>query len=280
MRTRIFHQLLPIAILIGAILVAAGLRRFLWHPRTKGWSSYSQEGLSKQVRRDRREPAEPAGSVVGKVLDDQNQPVYAIRVDLLPVGKATAGDDERWYARLSDWTNRDGTYKFSQLKPGEYFLSVGSQRAPTGKRPFAATYYPGTDLEKASEPIRVQGNAEIELRPLRLRRLPTHTIKIHVRWQNGTPVERSNLLFYNPSFPHDGVIGGEAPGIEDGEGEFIVPTGFEYYARAAATCDTGAQIKSEESRPVQRIGINGADIPQELTFVIPSEPCKLWNPGK
>ena len=185
--------------------------------------SYYQENWSARARRDhsKQRDADPVGAVYGKVVDDHNQPIYAIQVDILPLDKTNHPEDERWYARLSDWTNRDGTYKFSQLKPGEYFLSVGSQSAPTGKRPFAATYYPGTDLEKFSEPIHVQGNAEIELRPLRLRRLPTHAIKIHVRWQNGTPVARSNLLFYNPSFPHDGVIGGEAPGISTVKGSSL-----------------------------------------------------------
>jgi hypothetical protein len=99
-------------------------------------------------------------------------------------------------------------------------------------------------------------------------------IKIHVRWQDGTPVDWSNLLFYNTSFPHQGVIGDEAPGIKDGEGEFTVPTGFEYYARVAAICDAGIHTKSEESRPVQKIRLDGASIPQELTFVIPTEPMQ------
>lgn len=278
MRTRIFHQLLPVVILTLAALVVAGVRRLFWHPSTKGWSSYYQEDASKQVRRDQPERPEPAGSVVGKVLDDNGQPIYAIQVELIPVDKARAGDDERWFARLRDWTDQEGTYRFSRLKPEEYLLSVGSESAPTGKRPFAAIYYPGTGREKFSEPIRVHESMEVELHPLRLRRLPTVVIKVHVRWQDGTPVDRSNLLFHNTSFPYQAVIGDEAPEIGNGEGEFILPIGFQYYARAAATCDAGEQIKSEESRPVQKISLEGANIPQELTFVIPTEPCKLWRP--
>jgi hypothetical protein len=279
MRTRIFHQLLPVVILILAALVVAGVRRLFWHPNTKGWSSYYQGDISK-IRRDQPEQPEPAGSVVGEVLDDNGQPIYAIQVDLMPVDKARAGDDERWNARLRDWTDREGTYRFSQLKPGEYLLSVGSESAPTGDRPFAAIYYPGTDREKFSEPIRVHDSMEVALHPLRLRRLPTAVVKVHVRWQDGTPVDWSNLLFHNTSFPYQGVIGDEAPGIKDGEGEFTLPIGFEYYARAAATCDAGAQVKSEESRPVQKIGLAEGNIPQELTFVIPASPCKHWSPDK
>ena len=277
MRTRVFHQLLPIVILILAAFGAAGVRRLFWHPKTKGWSSYWN--ASKQVRSGPERP-EPAGSVVGKVLDDNSQPIYAIQVDLIPVDKANAADDERWYARLRAWTDQDGTYRYSQLKPGEYFLSVGTEGAPTGKHPFAPIYYPGTDREKFAEPIRVHDGIQIDLRPLRLQRLPTVLVKVHVRWQDGSPVDWSNLLFHNTSFPHQGVIGDEAPGIKDGEGEFTVPIGYEYYARAAATCDAGTQVKSEESRPVQKVRLEGADIPQELTFVIPAQPCKHWSPGR
>src|ERR1051326_133963 len=280
MRTRVFHQLLPIVILILGAFATAGVRRFFWHPNTKGWTSYYDWNASKQVRRDRPERPEPDGSVVGKVLDDNSQPIYAIQVDLIPVDKANAGDDERWYARLRGWTGREGTYRFSQLKPGEYFLGVGTESAPTGEHPFAPIYYPGTDREKFSEPIRVHDGMQIDLLPLRLQRLPTVVVKVHVRWQDGSPVDWSNLLFHNTSFPHQAVIGDEAPGIRDGEGEFTVPTGFEYYAQAAATCDGGTQVESEESRPVQKIRFEGANIPQELTFVIPAQPCKHWSPGK
>lgn len=280
MRTRLFHQLLPVVILILAALVVAGVRRLFWHSNTKAWSRYYQGDASKQVGRDLPERPEPAGSVVGKILDDNGQPIYAIRVDLIPVDKARAGDDERWYARLRDWTDQEGKYRFSQLKPGEYLLSVGSKSAPTGEHPFAAIYYPGTDLEKFSEPIRVHDSIEVELHPLRLHRLPTTVVKVHVRWQDGTPVDWSNLLFHNTSFPHQAVIGDEAPEIKDGEGEFTLPIGFEYDAQAAATCDAGAQIKSEESQPVQKIGLAEGNIPRELTFVIPTPPCTHWSPGK
>lgn len=219
-----------------------------------------------------------SGGVHGNVVDESNQPVYAVEVDLIPYDKMHAGEDERWRATLREWTGKDGGYEFSHLNPGEYFLSVFSEAAPTGKHPFAPSYYPGADQKAFSEAIRVQPSLQIELRVLRLRRLPTATIKVHVHWQDGTPVEWSNLLFHNPSFPDQGVIGNEGLGIKDGEGEVVLPVGFDYYGRAAVQCDGGAQIQSEESRPVQRIRVDARHIPTELTFVMPTGQCKLWRP--
>jgi len=161
---------------------------------------------------------EVTGGVRGNVVDENNQPVYAIEVDLIPANKMHAGEDERWRATHREWTGKNGNYEFSHLNPEEFFLSVGSDTAPTGKHPFAPCYYPGADQQAFSEPIRVQPHLQIELRVLRLRRLPTATIKAHVNWHDGTPVEWSNLLFHNPSFPNQGVIGNEGLGIKDGEG--------------------------------------------------------------
>ena len=113
---------------------------------------------------------------------------------------------------------------------------------------------------------------------MRLQRLETATIKVHVVWQDGSRVERSNLLFHNLSYPHQAVIGDEAPFISDGELQFVVPKGFEYYARAKVDCDAGEKIQTIESRPVQRVKVVDGFTPEEMTFVIPSLPCKFWEP--
>jgi hypothetical protein len=212
--------------------------------------------------------------VSGKVIDENNSPIYSIEVTLVPGSAETA---YQYTDALKAWTNKDGIYEFPGLKPGEYVLGVGIDSAPSGERPFLGSYYPGVQRKESAEPIRVEGNMHVELRPIRLRRIQTTTIKIHVKWQDGTPVERSNLLFNNPHFPQ-AVIGDGAPEILHGEGEFEVPLGFDYYARAGVWCDGGTKIDMRESRPVQHVRIDSQHIPQELTFIMHSEPCKFWTP--
>ncbi|HKD82121.1 MAG TPA: carboxypeptidase-like regulatory domain-containing protein [Candidatus Angelobacter sp.] len=284
MLTKIYHQLLPLGILLVAIFVWSAVRAIIRpHKSEPGhWSLYvnPDDESSGEGRPDY--PDEGAlgitGGLSGKVVDERDTPVHAIDVTLVPIGETAAEVDESG-EQLEEWTNKDGVFEFFRLKPGEYILGVGARGAPTGERPFMASYYPGTEHKKFSEPVRVQGNLKIELRPLRLRRLQTATIKIHVRWQDGTPVERSNLLFSNPSFPQ-AVIGGTAPEITNGEGEFVVPLGFDYYARAGVWCKGEGQIDMRESRPVQHLRIDQTHIPQELTFVLQSQPCKFWTPRR
>lgn len=282
MWTKIYHQLLPLGILLGAIFVWSAVRAIWPHKFESSRASFyftpNDESLGEGRSDDADEgQGEITGALSGTVVDENSVPVYVIDVTLTPVGEAAAADDES-SDNLHNWTEKDGSYEFVRLKPGEYILGVGVRGAPTGERPFKTSYYPGTERKEFSVPIRVQGGMKIGLRPLRLKRLQTATIKIHVKWEDGTPVERSNLLFYNPSFPDQGVIGGEAPQITNGEGEFVVPLGFEYYARAVAHCDAGPKIEAQESRPVQQLRIDATHIPQELTFVIHSSPCKLWTP--
>lgn len=278
-----FHQILPLAILLVVGYVWSEVRAIIWRHKA-AQSNYWSLNILPDESYGADSPPEPeegqseiTGALSGTVVDENNVPIYAIEVTLTPVGGTAAAANES-SDNLKDWTEKDGAYEFVRLKPGEYILGVGAHGAPTGERPFRTSYYPGTDRKESSEPVRVQGNLKIELQPLRLKRLQTATIKIHVKWEDGTPVERSNLLFHNLSFPDQGVIGDEAPQITNGEGEFVVPLGFEYYARAGVWCDGGTKIDMRESRPVQQLRIDATHIPQELTFVMHSSPCKLWTP--
>src|SRR5215510_14539194 len=169
------------------------------------------------------------GTVQGNVVDPEGKPVYAIDVSLIPIDKT--GDD-RWRGTYRDWTNRDGSYLFNRVSPGKYVLGVHAEGAPSEKHPFATIYYPGFAQESIASNLIVENSKTLELQTLRLQRLETAVIKVHVVWNDGRPVERSNLLFHNPSYPQQGVIGNGAPQIENGEGEFIAPKGFKYYARA------------------------------------------------
>lgn len=285
-----FHQLLPLLIFVAAgcltALIRSGSHRFNKKTPTGTLHLFYAEPGEKRHSQDDAEGtqiteiAQGQSAISGSIVDENNQPVYLMQMVLVPAEKIHAGEDEHENAELTSRTNKQGTYTFANLKPGEYFLSAGTRDAPTGVRPFSPVYYPGTDLEKFSEPVRVQGSMQIELRPLRLRRMPVAKIKAHVRWKDGTSMDWSNLLFYNPSFPHQGVIGNESIGVAHGSADITLPMGFDYYARAVTQCDAGDKIDSRESRPVQLIRIDERHLPRELTFIIETEPCKPWIPGR
>jgi hypothetical protein len=99
-----------------------------------------------------------------------------------------------------------------------------------------------------------------------------------VIWPDGTSPQRSNLSFHNRSYPSQAVIGDVAPKVDDGVGEFTLPEGFFYFARASVQCDAGRVIETRESRPVQEIEVGADATPRSLTFTMPGPPCALWTP--
>ena len=215
------------------------------------------------------------GCLHGTIGDSTGKPLKGIEVEVLPTNKT---GEARWYAKKSEWTEKKGRYRINELEPGEYLVTVHYYGAPDARQPFATTFYPGVEAEDRAMRVSVVPNSLTLLNLLRLRTLPLATLKVSVQWPDGTRPARSNLLFHNRSYPDQAVIGDEAPQIDDGIGEFMLPAGFEYLAQASVQCDGDRTIETRESRPVQEIAIQAGMTPRELTFTIPGPPCRLWEP--
>jgi hypothetical protein len=213
------------------------------------------------------------GCVHGTIADENGTPVKGIEVELLLTDKT---GEPRWYSRKYAWTDKKGRYSVTGLEPGKYLVGVHYYDAPNLREPFATTFYPGADAETDAEPVVVGANSRAMLTQFRLRSLPLTTVRVEVVWPDGTRPERSNLAFHNLSYPSQAVIGDVAPQIDDGTGEFTLPEGFDYDARATVQCDAGRLIESRES-PVQQIKVGGRATPKSLTFTIPGPACKLWQ---
>lgn len=220
-------------------------------------------------------PPDLTGSVTGSLVDEHDTAIGGVEVRLIPLNKT---GDQQWYATQTDWTNVEGRYQFRRAEPGEYILAVQKRSAPDGRHPFAGTYYPGVDAEVQANHVYVATGTNVELHPLRLRRLETVTLRIEVEFEGGTRPGWSNLLFHNLSFPEQAVIGDEAPGVENGKGEITLPAGFDYYAQAKVDCAGSDRIKTRESQPVKKVHIENSNFPEELRFIIPGPPCSLWSP--
>lgn len=215
------------------------------------------------------------GCIHGTVVDEGGRPISRIEVDLIPTHRTATACRS---SALTEWTDEQGRYNLNRIDPGEYFLAANafdSFGAPDAERPFATAYYPGAKGESQAAPITVVRSAPLRLSPLRLHRLELATIKIDILWANGTRPERSNIYFKNVLYP---LHGGTAPQIDDGTGEFTLPTGFDYDAVASVQCDAGEKIESRESKPTQRVRVADGFTPARMTFVIPGPPCALWRP--
>ena len=213
-----------------------------------------------------------SGCVHGAIAEENGTPVKGIEVELFLADK---DGEARWYSRKYVWTDEEGRYSVDGLEPGKYLIAVHYYGAPNAREPFATAFYPGADGETEAEAVAVGANLRAMLKEFRLRSLPLTTIKIQISWPDGTRPERSNLAFHNLSYPSQAVIGDVAPQVDNGTGEFTVPEGFDYEARATVQCDGGNRIESRES-PVQQIRVGGSVTPKNLTFTIPGPTCKLW----
>jgi len=233
------------------------------------------DGASLQPPQQHEAAPDLTGSVTGSLVDDSGASIGGIEVELMPLDEI---GDRRWYATKHYWTDAGGQYVFSRVEPGEYIVAMQMRGAPDGRHPFAGTYYPGVDAESDADRIYVVTGSALELHPVRLMRVATVTLQVNVEFDDGTRPNWSNLLFHNLSFTRQAVIGDEAPGVENGKGEFTLPLGYDYYARAKVDCGGGPRIETRESRPVQRLHVVNGSLPDELTFIIPGSPCPLWSP--
>ena len=208
------------------------------------------------------------------MLDDRGTPVSKARIELIPLEL----ESRRFFRfELHQWTNVRGEYAMNGVAPGQYLVSIHKHAAPTNEVPLVGVFYPGVDDEDAAERISIYADNTTPLLPVKLRRLDTTTVLVNVMFEDGTRPARSNLSFHNPQFPHQAVIGNEAPEVEGGRGSFTLPVGFEYIARAAVRCDAGSRIETRESRPIQHVDIVQQLTPLELTFVIAGDACRLWE---
>lgn len=215
------------------------------------------------------------GSVTGSLVDDSDASISGIEVELVPSLKSGTNDGTRLNVI---GRNAQGQFVFSRVDPGQYIVAMQMRGAPDGRHPFAGTYYPGVDAEADADRVYVMTGAALDLHPVQLRRVDVVTVKVNVQFEDGSRPNRSNLLFHNLSFPQQAVIGDEAPDIENGEGEFTLPVGFDYYASAKVDCDSGPRIETRESRLRQHLHVVNDSFPDELTLLIPGPPCPLWSP--
>jgi protocatechuate 3,4-dioxygenase beta subunit len=124
----------------------------------------------------------PAGVIAGRIVDEDEEPVYQARVQA-----------QRWvYIRGKRQlvgggfaqTNDLGEYRIAQLAPGRYFVSAdypGEMFAMPGQSPnthegYSQTFFPGVYDSAQANPIEVKSGDQIG--GINLRLVPTHAVRI------------------------------------------------------------------------------------------------------
>jgi hypothetical protein len=68
------------------------------------------------------------------------------------------------------------------------------------------------------------------------------------------------------------------PEIDNGDGEILLPAGFEYEMFASVSCNEGSKILSRESKPYQIMKIEYGAEQVKATFEINGPICQIWKP--
>lgn len=124
----------------------------------------------------------PAATVVGKVRDEDGDPLSGMDVIAIPYGMVPHGVNRR---RLLDnagqcTTDDLGQCRLAHLEPGRYLVAVRIRlrNSAEGRETYVTTYYPGRTDEKLAVPLDLRSGDEL---PVTLTPTLVHTF--HVRGQ-------------------------------------------------------------------------------------------------
>ena len=217
--------------------------------------------------------------IKGRVLDDRRSPVYAIKVDLVPIlSNGEIPEDPIPYDETaSDFTDKNGEYLLSPGQAGRYVVAVQWNAPPSTSLPFLTRYHPNSADLKHAETLEITPAEHVTLKPTQLQRLGLVRVPVSVSWSDGTPEPNAYFLFMNVQYPEFGVIGGESL-RPDSDGTVSLPIGFDYGATAQVDCDAGPKINSAYT-PRLTFSLKPTDAQiQPLHLVLPGNPCRVWHP--
>ena len=251
---------------LGLALYCACAAGAVWHSKLEEQRRQAEYDLHRII-------------IQGRILDNRGSPVYAIKVDLVPIlknGEIPHGAityDET----ASDFTNKNGEYLLSPGQAGRYVLSVQWDAPPSTSHPFLTRYYPNSADLKHAETLEITPAQHLTLNLIQLQRLDLVRVPVSVSWSDGKPEPDAYLLFTNIQYPQFGAIGNEALHPSD-DGTVSLPIGFDYDATAQVDCDDGPKINSAYT-PRLTFSLKSASVQiQPLHFVLPGNPCRVWHP--
>jgi protocatechuate 3,4-dioxygenase beta subunit len=146
-----------------------------------------------EEKRDLVVPLTPFGVVLGRIVDEDGDPIRRIEVAIMQWHYSSSGRDLQWMGRAT--TDDRGEYRIFDLKPGRYYLKAGAtQISVESDESFATAYYPGTPDPPSASAIDVGAGQEVEGIDLTLRR--THVATVRGRVMNPGAETTVNLTAF------------------------------------------------------------------------------------
>jgi len=173
------------------------------------------------------------GSIRGRVIDTDGNPVSNALVELTPSGMRGFLTDR---SAISDW---QGRFELSGVDPGAYLLGINIITTPKKNHPYPPTWYPNVATRQSATIIEVGPGQKLSGYDLVTpRRLAERAIEGTVFWSDGRPAAKADVYLSPSTQPGSG-----APNAvyTDDQGRFKV-TGYEgiaYYVVASSAPNRG-----------------------------------------
>jgi hypothetical protein len=155
----------------------------------------------------------PLGAVSGRVLDPEDRPISAARVQLRSVDS---------FASAYATTGESGAFTLKGVEAGTYVLSAQSSKEPAGEHlAYATTYYPSVDFREGGAKIMVGPGAELSGEDIHLRTVPAWRLRGRLISPSGDPATGAstvNAISHDESSSESETVGARTRA--DGSFEF------------------------------------------------------------
>jgi hypothetical protein len=202
----------------------------------------------------------PAGSIAGRILDEDGTPFAGAVVEAL-ITRFDSGRDTLFSVATSQTDDR-GDFRLVGLAPGQYFVSAAdpafrSVSTPKGVLHYSPTYYPGVAFADQARPIAITAKGEAPKVEFRLKLVPPARVSGQLMSYDARQLLNGAIIMSPVEGDGIQIVPAIDPSLQpDGRFSFgqVVPGRYQIRARGQ-TEPLGAALFA-----VFSIEVNGADV--------------------
>ncbi len=163
----------------------------------------------------------PQGVIMGRILDEQGEPLARVEIQAMRYGYGLGR--RQLQNSNSASTNDLGDYRIFDLNPGRYYLYAFNRAAPDvveggGEQAYPPTYYPGTYDAASAGAIEVSAGSQLRGIDMTLAR--TRTVRVHGRVTSALGARSRNIAVFLAHHNYPGVYSPNMTNVRDLEGNF------------------------------------------------------------
>ena len=202
----------------------------------------------------------PAGSIVGRILDEDGTPFAGAVVEAV-ISRFQSGSDTLFSVATTQTDDR-GEFRLFGLAPGSYYVTAGdpafrSVSTPRGVLHYSPTYYPGVASADQAKQVTLNAAGQSAKVEFRLQIVPPARVSGRLVSYDGKPLLNGAIMMNPIEGEGIPVVPAIDPSLQpDGRFTFGQVVPGRYQIRARAETDT----TSPALFAISAIAVNGADL--------------------